>query len=199
MIVIDEAHERSVFTDILIGLLSRILPLREKVRVCICVRVYVRVHLECVYRVVCVCMGVGVCTCVCYGIFSSSLALFQFHSTPQNGNALKLVIMSATLRVEDFTKNRVLFPIPPPVIRVSPTYPVGVMASPSAEGGGSPLPLAFKECIVTSHWTHLGKPLVIRVHMFFKGSPLSVGVKPCHWSELCIKSFESISLSSSSP
>lgn len=31
MVLIDEAHERSVYTDILIGLLSRIVALRAKV------------------------------------------------------------------------------------------------------------------------------------------------------------------------
>ena len=54
-----------MYTDILIGLLSRIVPLRNKRR-----------------------------------------------------KPLKLVIMSATLRVEDFTANRRLFKVPPPVIKV---------------------------------------------------------------------------------
>lgn len=74
VIVIDEAHERSVFTDILIGLLSRIVPLRNK-----------------------------------------------------QGNQLKLVIMSATLRVEDFTENTRLFPSPPISVKVdSRQFPVTV-------------------------------------------------------------------------
>lgn len=65
VIILDEAHERSVYTDILIGLLSRIVPLRNK-----------------------------------------------------RGNPLKLVIMSATLRLEDFTGNPHLFKIAPPVLKV---------------------------------------------------------------------------------
>ncbi|KAH3887884.1 probable ATP-dependent RNA helicase DHX37 [Dreissena polymorpha] len=65
VVIIDEAHERSVYTDILIGLLSRIVPLRHK-----------------------------------------------------RGKPLKLVIMSATLRVEDFTENKRLFKVTPPVIKV---------------------------------------------------------------------------------
>ncbi|XP_069563899.1 probable ATP-dependent RNA helicase DHX37 [Brachyistius frenatus] len=65
VIIIDEAHERSVYTDILIGLLSRIVPLRNK-----------------------------------------------------KGISMKLLIMSATLRVEDFTDNQRLFQTPPPVIKV---------------------------------------------------------------------------------
>ncbi|OCT98359.1 hypothetical protein XELAEV_18010591mg [Xenopus laevis] len=74
VVIIDEAHERSVYTDILIGLLSRIVPLREK-----------------------------------------------------KGSPLKLIIMSATLRIEDFTNNKRLFPVPPPVIKVDARqFPVAV-------------------------------------------------------------------------
>ena len=76
VIIIDEAHERSVFTDILVGLLSRIVPLRLK-------------------------------------------------KTPDS--PLKVIIMSATLRVEDFTSNSKLFKVPPPVINVeSRQFPVTV-------------------------------------------------------------------------
>lgn len=72
VIIIDEAHERSVFSDVLIGLLSRIVPLRAK-----------------------------------------------------RDDPLKLVIMSATLRVTDFTNNQYLFKIPPPVINIEARqYPV---------------------------------------------------------------------------
>lgn len=74
VIIIDEAHERSVFSDILIGLLSRIVPLRAK-----------------------------------------------------RNDPLKLVIMSATLRVHDFTQNSFLFKQPPPVISIDARqYPVTI-------------------------------------------------------------------------
>ncbi|XP_037734669.1 probable ATP-dependent RNA helicase DHX37 isoform X1 [Chelonia mydas] len=74
VIIIDEAHERSVYTDILIGLLSRIVPLRGK-----------------------------------------------------KGQPMKLIIMSATLRVEDFTDNKKLFPAVPPAIQVDARqFPVAV-------------------------------------------------------------------------
>ncbi|XP_059049878.1 probable ATP-dependent RNA helicase kurz [Achroia grisella] len=74
VVIIDEAHERSVYTDILLGLLSRIVPLRRK-----------------------------------------------------RGNPLRLIIMSATLRIEDFTENTRLFKEPPPVIKIdSRQYPVTI-------------------------------------------------------------------------
>uniref|UniRef100_A0A3P8WT19 RNA helicase n=1 Tax=Cynoglossus semilaevis TaxID=244447 RepID=A0A3P8WT19_CYNSE len=74
VIIIDEAHERSVYTDILIGLLSRIVPLRNK-----------------------------------------------------KGMPMKLLIMSATLRVEDFTDNQKLFRTPRPVVKVDASqFPVSI-------------------------------------------------------------------------
>ncbi|XP_071448431.1 probable ATP-dependent RNA helicase kurz [Hetaerina americana] len=74
VIIIDEAHERSVFSDILLGLLSRIVPLRHR-----------------------------------------------------RGIPLKLIIMSATLRLEDFTGNPRLFRSVPPVLKVeSRQYPVSI-------------------------------------------------------------------------
>lgn len=70
-IVIDEAHERSVNTDILIGMLSRIVDLRA-----------------------------------------------QMAKEDPKIKPLKLVIMSATLRISDFTENKRLFRgLPPPLIK----------------------------------------------------------------------------------
>ncbi|KAI1390920.1 P-loop containing nucleoside triphosphate hydrolase protein [Hypoxylon trugodes] len=70
-IIIDEAHERSVNTDILIGMLSRVVKLRE-----------------------------------------------EMSQEDPKVAPLKLIIMSATLRVDDFIKNQTLFPTPPPVLNV---------------------------------------------------------------------------------
>ncbi|KAH8771581.1 DEAH-box RNA helicase [Hyaloscypha sp. PMI_1271] len=79
-IIIDEAHERSVNTDILIGMLSRVVKLRE-------------------------------------GMATDDPSI----------KPLKLIIMSATLRITDFTQNTTLFPSPPPVLQAEGRqYPVTV-------------------------------------------------------------------------
>ncbi|EGU85479.1 hypothetical protein FOPG_06203 [Fusarium oxysporum f. sp. conglutinans race 2 54008] len=70
-IVIDEAHERSVNTDILIGMLSRVIKLRA-----------------------------------------------ELAAEDPTVKPLKLIIMSATLRIEDLTMNPTLFATPPPVLEV---------------------------------------------------------------------------------
>lgn len=77
-IVIDEAHERSVNTDILIGMLSRVVKLRE-----------------------------------------------EMAKEDDSVKPLKLIIMSATLRITDFTQNKTLFSDPPPVLQAEGRqYPV---------------------------------------------------------------------------
>jgi ATP-dependent RNA helicase DHX37/DHR1 len=70
-VIVDEAHERSVNTDILIGMLSRVIKLRA-----------------------------------------------ELAKEDPSVKPLKLIIMSATLRIDDMTKNPVLFSTPPPVIEV---------------------------------------------------------------------------------
>ena len=45
------------------------------------------------------------------------MSIFLLYS--QKGNPLKLIIMSATLRLKDFTENTQLFKVTPPVIKVS--------------------------------------------------------------------------------
>ncbi|KAI5474522.1 DHX37 protein [Pseudohyphozyma bogoriensis] len=73
LVVVDEAHERGVNTDVLIGVLSRVARLRED----------------------------------------------MWKNGKDGAKPLRLVIMSATLRVSDFAENKTLFPTPPPVLHVT--------------------------------------------------------------------------------
>ena len=72
VVIVDEAHERGVNTDILLGLLSRVVPLRAEL----------------------------------------------FREGRAGITPLRLVVMSATLRVEEFVENKRLCPTPPALLRV---------------------------------------------------------------------------------
>ncbi|KAF3434028.1 hypothetical protein FNV43_RR25131 [Rhamnella rubrinervis] len=100
VIILDEAHERSLNTDILIGMLSRVIEGRKN-------------------------------------IYEQQQKLMVSGQTLSPENMifpLKLVLMSATLRVEDFISGQRLFCNPPPVIEI-PTrqFPVTVHFSKRTE------------------------------------------------------------------
>ncbi|XP_022953700.1 ATP-dependent RNA helicase DEAH13 [Cucurbita moschata] len=93
VLILDEAHERSMNTDILIGMLSRVVKLRQDL------------HMK-----------------------QRQIMLSGGEISPEDMIfPLKLVLMSATLRVEDFISGGRLFHVSPPIIEV-PTrqYPVTV-------------------------------------------------------------------------
>jgi ATP-dependent RNA helicase DHX37/DHR1 len=94
VVILDEAHERNVNTDILLGMLSRAVPLRRELS-----------DKE---------------TAIWNSLSEEEKSEYEEPIAP-----LKLVIMSATLRIDDF-KNPVLFPsLSPPVINVEARqYPV---------------------------------------------------------------------------
>ncbi|CAE6373665.1 unnamed protein product [Rhizoctonia solani] len=73
VVIVDEAHERGVNTDVLIGVLSRVVKLREKL----------------------------------------------WREGKEGVKPLRLIIMSATLRLSDFAQNSTLFSTPPPVISIT--------------------------------------------------------------------------------
>ena len=90
VVIVDEAHERSINTDVLIGLLSRAVPLRNAM--------------------------------AAKAAEDARAAMARGEPAPPSSallGPLKLIIMSATLRVADFSANARLFRVPPPVVTVA--------------------------------------------------------------------------------
>ncbi len=136
-IILDEAHERSVNCDILIGMLSRVVEERRRrfeaeyerrKATCSTNRSSTRPKIN----------PKDGCSSTRTSPTSGAMLSHEpedqdsdhpenFSTYPKTSLPLKLIIMSATLRVCDFTENTQLFSKPPPVVRIdAKTFPVAV-------------------------------------------------------------------------
>ncbi|KAA6401512.1 MAG: putative ATP-dependent RNA helicase DEAH13 [Streblomastix strix] len=116
VIIIDEAHDRAVNTDILLGCLSRVISIREKI-------------VDLSKQIGQKASGSGVENRMfedlnhLYGLTRDKIDTVL--RSKNNFDYLKLIVMSATLQVEIFAQNKLLFPQQVPVIRIpGRQYPI---------------------------------------------------------------------------
>ena len=115
-LILDEAHERGVNTDLLLGLLSRVVLLR-------------RSHAS---QQAAPCRASQQATATGGQLLAPGTA---------PAGPLKLVIMSATLQVDSFRANPRLFPDPPPVLKVDARqFPTSALHASAHHGATSSLP-----------------------------------------------------------
>lgn len=107
-VVLDEVHERGLNTDLLLGLLSRVVALRRQLYREQRRRANRRRKRGRVQQA-----ALQVAATAGPAADAATAGIVDEVWLP-----LKLIIMSATLRVDDFATNHRLFPSPPPVLRV---------------------------------------------------------------------------------